>query len=969
MEYPRRTAKLLVMAIIPILLLSVMVFGAQAKASAGSTATHSRLINRTTLQVDQMSETVPPPAIGDIRYIPCPMNLPEGEVDGETVLCGQVIVPENWEEADGQAVGGENTLGITFAIFKAKSSALFAEPIIYLEGGPGGSALEDIETLSAYFSKLRETRDFIYYDQRGTAYSSNLECPSAIQAKPIADALEASEEVEGAAVDEGEDAGTDDADEQTVETETPAESEPFPTPVPYLDQDPQEVLEAQRNVDSPSETGCSEYFQEQGVDLSQYTTANSIRDLTTLMQALDYDVYNVYGISYGSRLGLELLRTYEKAGDSDDLPEIRSVVIDGIDPPHIDIITQSPFAPMDITLRMLSDCEAEEACGAAYPDIRQRAVNLLAQTEETPLTITSSEGMTETVTLEALTALFSGKALTDGEELNPIGYVEVVPYLPVLVDELDNGVGDTYMGLKQGLLPPEAVVDVENASTLFDPLALRTQQLSAEAEMLSQELAMLSEQAQRSSDALGGDDQLPDFFARELVQLASEQASFESLGVLSKLFFQIFATQEPNRETLAGIIEFLELDDLGQATLNGVVNLMNDDEVAETIALVMSDRVIEQLVLAVQGQMNTVVLCNDMYGQFDVDSAFEAYRNAEAPQLLSDPGMLITYMTRCERYKLTAGAGESFEPVISNLPILVANGSIDATTPAEWGESAAEYLPNAQLVTIPMYDHGATAKSECGQDIVRYFFTYPEQEVNDDCIESIKPVFILPDENQNTPEVSQGAELNQSNTTEMESTVASEQSNLNISAHRGGVYDRGANSHATGAFAPPNYHVARGDTLFSIGNRFGITPRQIARSNGLSSNNIYAGQTLIIPGAQGGGSGRPPTAAHYERVNFAPGATDWSGTGVIRNGHPKGYIISAMRGQSLEINTQSHGEPLQVILERANGKRVRLNGENNGISNHLFTTLPATGDYIVIVKSTTAPESPGLQFGITFVVL
>jgi len=511
--------------ILLILLATVVVVSAQPAASTGS------LVQAVQTPAP---ETAPPPTIGDIRYIPCPMNLPEGEVDGETALCGQVIVPENWDEP------GENTLSITYAILKAKSGTPFAEPIIYLEGGPGGSALEDIESLSGYFNKLRETRDFIYYDQRGTAYSSNLECPSAIQAKPIADALSATEEAQEAAAGEGEDAGTDDADKQTAESETPAETEPIPTPVPYLERDPQEVLDEERSAGSPAETGCYDYFEEQGVDLSQYTTANSIRDLTALIQALDYDVYNVYGISYGSRLGLELLRTYADAGDNADLPEIRSVVIDGIDPPHIDIITQSPFARMEITLRMLSDCEAEEACGAAYPDIRQRAVALLAQADEAPLEITSSDGMTETVTVAGLSALLTGATIADGEELKPIGYPEVVPYLPALVDELSNGVGDTYMGLKQGLLPALATMETQVEPTLFDPLALRTQQLSEEADTLSQELARLSAQAQRSSDALGGAERLPDFLARELVQLTSEQASFEALGAFGKPFFLVF---------------------------------------------------------------------------------------------------------------------------------------------------------------------------------------------------------------------------------------------------------------------------------------------------------------------------------------------------------------------------------------------------------------------------------------------
>lgn len=367
--------------------------------------------------------------------------------------------------------------------------------------------------------------------------------------------------------------------------------------------------------------------------------------------------------------------------------------------------------------------------------------------------------------------------------------------------------------------------------------------------------------------------------------------------------------------------------------------------------------------------MNTAVLCNDMYAQFDVENAFEIYRNAEAPQLLGGLGILVTYMTRCERYNLTAGTGESAEPVVSEVPILVANGSIDFITPLEWGEAAAEHLPNAQLVTIPMYDHGATAKSECGQDIVRYFFTYPEQKVSTACIEDLKPRYILPDDDQ---EDQQEAEQSRADAAAAESIEAEAAVELDLALMAGqtaGVYDRGANSHAAGTYAPPNYTVTWGDTLYSIGRRFGVSPQKIARFNALPNDQIYAGQVLIIPGAGGAGPDRPPTSAHYQRVNFAPGTTDWSGTGTIGYAMPKGYVLGARRGQSLEINTQSHGEPLQVILEMADGRQLALDGENDGIANHLFTTLPATGDYIVIVRPTTTPESPAMQFGITFVIL
>ena len=43
------------------------------------------------------------------------------------------------------------------------------------------------------------------------------------------------------------------------------------------------------------------------------------------------------------------------------------------------------------------------------------------------------------------------------------------------------------------------------------------------------------------------------------------------------------------------------------------------------------------------------------------------------------------------------------------------------------------------------------------------------------------------------------------------------------------------------------YEVQRGDALFLIGKRFGVTVDQIKQANGLSGDLIRAGQTLKIP--------------------------------------------------------------------------------------------------------------------------
>ena len=67
----------------------------------------------------------------------------------------------------------------------------------------------------------------------------------------------------------------------------------------------------------------------------------------------------------------------------------------------------------------------------------------------------------------------------------------------------------------------------------------------------------------------------------------------------------------------------------------------------------------------------------------------------------------------------------------------------------------------------------------------------------------------------------------------------------------GGVYDRGPRLHAQGYIYGNTYVVVRGDTAFSIGQRFGISSSALGQANGINPWYIYAGQRLIIPG-QGG---------------------------------------------------------------------------------------------------------------------
>ena len=67
---------------------------------------------------------------------PCPFVLPAGQVEGQTVECGYLVVPEDRFDPDSRSIR------VATAVFHPPGGATRTDPIVYLEGGPGGSPLK-----------------------------------------------------------------------------------------------------------------------------------------------------------------------------------------------------------------------------------------------------------------------------------------------------------------------------------------------------------------------------------------------------------------------------------------------------------------------------------------------------------------------------------------------------------------------------------------------------------------------------------------------------------------------------------------------------------------------------------------------------------------------------------------------------------------------------------------------------------
>ncbi|PHR63587.1 alpha/beta hydrolase [Pseudidiomarina marina] len=162
----------------------------------------------------------------------------------EQVLCGTLMVPENYEQPD------QRQIPINYAVLPAVSENKKADPLLILAGGPGQAATELAAMINRMFNDVRKQRDILLIDQRGTGKSNPLGC-------------------ELSQVDE--------------------------------------LVKADDDIELSRIAGeCLAQYTEE--DLTQYHTVNAIRDFEAVREHLGYQQVNLYGGSYGTRAGLVYMR-------------------------------------------------------------------------------------------------------------------------------------------------------------------------------------------------------------------------------------------------------------------------------------------------------------------------------------------------------------------------------------------------------------------------------------------------------------------------------------------------------------------------------------------------------------------------------------------------------------------------------------------------------------------------------------
>ena len=314
------------------------------------------------------SPTVPPTATPAAVLVPSDC----GFTDVFVSRCYTLTVPEDHNDP-----GSGRTIDLPVAVFASDSPA--PDPIIYLSGGPGEDALETVVlNFTLIFEKLLVDRDLVMFEQRGTGSSTpSLDCPE--------------------------------LRELSIE---------------YLDDN----LSGDESADLTlaSYQACYDRLVAEGVNLGVYNSAQSAADVAALRVALGYESWNLYGVSYGTRLAQTIVRDHPQG--------LRSVVLDSTYPIEANLQTQTPTNLKQAMDVFFATCEADADCSTTYPELETVFWELVDQLNQDPITLTVSDLFSG----ETHAALINGDALV-GRLFGSLYSAELTASFPKLIFNTRDG--------------------------------------------------------------------------------------------------------------------------------------------------------------------------------------------------------------------------------------------------------------------------------------------------------------------------------------------------------------------------------------------------------------------------------------------------------------------------------------------------------------------------------------------------
>lgn len=252
-------------------------------------------------------------------------------------MCGALKRPLNPEAPEGRAIH------IHVAVLPALARNKLPDPVFFLAGGPGQSAIDLAGPIQAMLSRFGNRRDIVLIDQRGTGRSAALMCEAPDPWLPLA-----------------------------------------------------EVASAEAGIERLRRCAMELQKLPHG-DLRYYTTPIAVGDAEAVRKAMGVAKINLIGVSYGTRVGLEYLRQFPK--------QVRSAVLDGVAPPDMGLVASFSADNQAALDAVWKACEADPRCRGRHPDIEKSWRSLLSGLPKSVAVAHPMSGQMEQLELTRLSVL------------------------------------------------------------------------------------------------------------------------------------------------------------------------------------------------------------------------------------------------------------------------------------------------------------------------------------------------------------------------------------------------------------------------------------------------------------------------------------------------------------------------------------------------------------------------------------
>jgi pimeloyl-ACP methyl ester carboxylesterase len=284
-----------------------------AAALSGRQWMHHRAASGTATPTVAPAATRPAPPrawkLGSLELKPCELPQPHSGLS-TAAWCAPFQVPEDRAHPEGRKIA------LRLAVVRSSAQVPAADMVAFIAGGPGQSAAESYPAIASAVAPLLAHRNLLLLDQRGTGGSHPLSCRDDEPGVP------------GGAED------THGFDAEAVRKET---------------------------------RHCLDQLSKDA-DVRFYTTTDAVADLEDVRRALGSPKFDLFGVSYGTRVAQQYAMRHPEG--------LRTLVLDGIAPNSL-VLGEDFAVNLDAALKaQFARCEAAESCRARFADPYQTLYQL-----------------------------------------------------------------------------------------------------------------------------------------------------------------------------------------------------------------------------------------------------------------------------------------------------------------------------------------------------------------------------------------------------------------------------------------------------------------------------------------------------------------------------------------------------------------------------------------------------------------